>query len=258
MRQIGTEYQEQHLDMMIKLAFDLDDAEEVQRIVDEKEPELTPEEQAFADRILAAVLLKVEHQNKLNRRQSYTKKARQIIPRMIEVVACFVLIVAVATPIALANSAAFRAKVMQLLIQMDNEKGEAYFSFEQNPNASFWIPEGWLGGYFLSYIPDGFQIYEFDPLFTMVEYRNTDGSQFIYSEYDETSELMTGIEDATITPIEINGHTGYIIEGMAEDEKTNTVTVTWSNDTNWFSITGFGISSDLMIQVASNVRKIIK
>lgn len=79
-----------------------------------------------------------------------------------------------------------------------------------------------------------------------------------YSEYDESSELMTGIEDATITPIEINGHTGYIIEGTAEDEKTNIVTVAWSNDTNWFSITGFGISSDQIIQIASNVRKIIK
>lgn len=258
MKQIGTEYQEQHLDTMIKLAFDLDDADEIQRILDEEDLPLAPEEQAFADEILEAALLKAENQNKRKKRQRYANKVRRAIPRMIEIAACFVLIAAIATPIALARSAAFRAKVMQLLIQMDTEKGEAYFRFEQNPEAFFWVPEGWTGDHYPSYIPEGCQIYAFDPLFTTVEYRDAKGGQFIYSEYDENAELMTGIENASISSIEINGHTGYAIEGIAQDGETHTVTVTWSNDTHWFSITSFGISSEQVIQIASSVRAIIK
>jgi len=258
MKEIGTEYQEQHLDMMIKLAFDLDDAEEIQRILDEEEPKLAPEDQSFADGILASALMKAENQNKRHKRQRYANRARRAIPRMIEIAACLVLITALATPIALAHSAEFRAKVMQLLIRIDRENGEAYFRFEQDSEASFGVPEGWIGSHYPSYIPEGYQIYEFDPLFAMIEYRDAKGAQFIYSEYDENAELMTGIENASISSIEINGHTGYVIEGTAEDGETHTVTVTWSNDTHWFSMTGFGISSNQMIQIASSVRKIIK
>lgn len=53
-----TALRERHLDMMIKLAFDLDDAEETQRLLDELEAELSAEEDRLADAILAKAFQK--------------------------------------------------------------------------------------------------------------------------------------------------------------------------------------------------------
>ena len=79
-----------------------------------------------------------------------------------------------------------------------------------------------------------------------------------YQELDENSELMAGIEGSCVRSIQINGRPGYIIEGTAQDGNTDTITITWVNDTNWFSITGFGLSSEQMLQIAAGVKKIIK
>lgn len=50
------------------------------------------------------------------------------------------MLLALATPIALANSETFRSKVLQLLMEFDNEKGEAYFSFVPDDSAGFEVP----------------------------------------------------------------------------------------------------------------------
>lgn len=253
-----TEMQEQHLDMMIKLAFDMEDAEEVQRILDEPDPELSAEDEAFTNAIFANVLDVSEQQSRKERRQRYAAKVRRIFPRLVEVAACLILAAAIATPVALASSATFRSKVMQLLLKMDNEKGEAYFSFVEDEAAEFWVPEGWQGSYYPSYIPKGYEVYDFDPFFTMIEYRNAEDDQLYFDEYDEDTDLLAGIEDSNVRAITINGHSGYIIDGVAIDGVKHAVTIIWQNDSKWFAITGFGISSYEAMTVATSVKQIIK
>ena len=253
-----TEMQEQHLDMMIKLAFDMEDAEEVQRILDEPDPELSAEEEAFANAIFAKALESSEQQSKRERRRRYAANVRRILPRLVEAAACLILVAAIATPVALASSATFRSRIMQLLMEMDSEKGEAYFSFVEDEAKAFWIPEGWQGAYYPSYIPKGYEIYDFNPFFTMIEYRNAEGNQLYFDEYDQNTDLLAGTENSTVSAITINGHSGYMIEGIAIDGITHAVTIVWQNDSKWFSVTGFGISSSEAITVATSVKKIIK
>lgn len=253
-----TEMQEQHLDMMIKLAFDMEDAEEVQRILDEPDPELSAEDEAFTNAIFAKALDVSEQQSKKERHQRYAANVRRVFPRLVEVAACLILVAAIATPVALASSSAFRAKVMQLLMEMDNEKGEAYFNFVEDENTEFWVPEGWQGTHYPSYIPDGYQIYEFDPFFTSIEYRNAESHQLYFDECDEDTTMMAGTENSTVSSLTINGHHGYLIDGIAIDGVTHAVTLVWQNDTKWFSITGFGMSTNEVITVATSVKEIIR
>ena len=165
---------------------------------------------------------------------------------------------AIATPVALASSASFRAKVMQLLMEMDSEKGEAYFNFVEDKNTEFWVPEGWQGSHYPSYIPDGYQIYEFDPFFTSIEYRDDHNNQMYFIEHDEDSDMLAGTDNSSVSSITINGHPGYIIDGITSDGITHTITVVWQNDTTWFSITGFGLSEKEAITVATSVKEIIQ
>lgn len=253
-----TAMQEQHLDMMIKLAFDMEDAEEVQRILDEPDPELSVEDEAFTNAIFAKALDSSEKQCKKERYQRYAANVRRIFPRLAEVAACLILVASIAAPVALASSATFRAKVMQLLMEMDSEKGEAYFRFAEDETAEFWVPEGWMGTYYPAYVPQGFEIYDFDPFCTMIEYRNAEGDQIFYDEYDENTDLLAGTENSTLSAITINGHSGYMIDGVSIDGITLAVTIVWQNDSKWFSVTGFGISSNEAITVATSVKEIIK
>lgn len=253
-----TAMQEQHLDMMIKLAFDMEDAEEVQRILDEPDPELSVEDEAFTNVIFSNALDLSEKQCKKERRLRYAANVRRIFPRLAEVAACLILVAAIAAPVALASSATFRAKVMQLLMEMDSEKGEAYFRFVEDETAAFWVPEGWMGTYYPSYIPQGFAVYDFDPFYTTIEYRNAEGNQILYDEYGENTDLLAGTENSTVSTITINGHSGYIIDGVAIDGITHAVTIVWQNESKWFSVTGSGISANEAITVAASIKEIIK
>lgn len=250
--------QDRHLDIMIKLAFDMDDADEVQRIASTPDPILSEEDEVFSNSILEKAFIRSENQRKKEQRAHYADQARKLVPRIIEIAACLVLIVAIAMPVALATSAAFRAKVMHLLMEMDSEKGAAYFSFTEDKNASFWVPEGWQGTHYPSYIPDGFLMNEFDPFFTMVEYRNDQNDLFYFIENNENSDMMAGTDNSTVSSITINGHPGFLIDGVTSDGITHTTTVVWQNDTKWFSITSFGLSSNEVMTIATRVKEIIK
>lgn len=252
--------QEQHLDMMIKLAFDLEDAETAQRLLDAPDPALTPEEERLADELLALAYARMDAKRKQSRQHKLAQTARKVLPFVVNTAACIILLLAIAAPIALANSATFRSKVMQLIMELDEEKGEAHFSFVAEEGAEFEVPEGWCGNHFMSYIPAGFTIYDFDPTFPMpfIEYRNAADDQLFFNEFDGNTDMMAGTEECTISSILINGNQGTLIEGPGADGVTWGVTITWQNDTNWFCITTFGLPTDEALQIARSVKRVVK
>lgn len=252
-----TELQEQHLNMMIKLAFDMEDAEEVQEILEESDPVLTADEEMFANAIFMEAMNASEQQNKREKRQQYAAHIRKVIPRLVEIAACLILIAALATPVALASSAAFRAQVMQLLMELDNERGEAYFSLVEDENVEFWVPEGWRGTHYPCYIPEGFNVYDFDSFFTFIEYRNEQRGQLFFAEYTSGASLVTGTENANVSALTVNGSKGYLVEGTASDGVTHTVTLIWQSDAKWFCVTGYDIDTNEVLMVASSVKEIV-
>lgn len=250
------DFQEQHLDTMIKLSFDMDDAEEVFELVGSSDPELTLDEQKMTDRILQESFRKIDENIKREKYAMRWVKAKKFMPKIIQAAACLVLILSIALPIAFATSAELRARVMRFIIQFNEEEGEAYILFEEDPSASFSVPEGWQGNHFPSYIPKGFSIHNYDSFFTMIEYRNDNDSQLYYCEYDEYTQGLTGTDNTETSVIELNGEEAYVIEGTAMDGITHTVTIVWSNDTNWFLINAFNIPREEAIKVAESVKRI--
>lgn len=248
--------QETHLDAMIRLAFDLEDIEHTEPLADSADPALTHEQTRLAEEAYFLAISRAEKQNKPH---NLLTAARKAMPWVMNIAACIIILLAIAAPVALANSSTFRAKVMQLLVEFDNEKGEAYFSFVTDDSASFDVPERWPGNYYPSYIPDGFIIYDYDPDFgAIIELRNEAIDQLFFNEYDENWDMMAGTEGSVIRNVDINGATGVLIEGYATDGKTWTVTITWQNDTNWFCVTTFGLPTDEALHIARSVKHIVK
>lgn len=252
------ELQEQHLDMMIKLAFDMEDAAEVQRILEEPDPDLTEDEVSFTNVLFLDAWNASERKIKNEKRQRFAASLRKVMPRFIEVAACLILIIAFVTPVALASSASFRAKVMQLLMELDNEKEEVYFTFTEDESAEFWVPEGWTGTCYPSYVPEGYEVYSFIPLLSSIEYRDPVGNQLYFDEYSDNSDMMVGTENCSVSTIAINGHNGYIVDGLAADGMTHSVTIVWQGDSKWYCVSGFGISTNDAILVATSVKEVIR
>lgn len=252
-----SQLREEHLDAMIKLAFDLEDIEAADQLLSTADPALTAEEARLAEE---AYLLACARVDKENKPHALLTAARKVLPWAVHIAACIILLLAIAAPVAMANSATFRAKVMQLIMELDEEKGEAHFSFVADESAAFDVPEGWCGNYFPSYIPDGFTIYDYDPTFPMpfIEYRDAAENQLFFNEYNENTDMMAGTEECTISPVRINGNPGTMIEGPSADGVTLSVTITWQNDINWFCITTFGLPTEEAIRIAESVRRIVK
>ena len=252
-----TELQEQHLDAMIGLAFDLDDAEDALRLSSEPDPILTPQEEEQADAVLQSVLARLDAREKAARQQRRSGAIKRWIPRVIEVAACLALIFAIAMPVAIANSAEFRSRVLRLLFEVDEEQGGMYFRFMEDPDAAFAVPEEWTGDYFPAYIPDGFSFWKMNIYIPhSIEYRNSEGHQIFFNELTEDTSGYVGTDNTEITYIDLHGTMAQVIDGY--DGDIHAVTITWANDDRWFVVATNDVDTEEAIAIARSVRKILK
>lgn len=246
--------QDQHLDMMIRLAFLKDEEEETKRFLDEPDPILSEEDEMIADRAFLRSLNSGEEQRKKEKWDLRIQMVRRIIPKVVQAAACLILVLGVAVPVALATSATFRSSVMQLLIQFDNDEGVVNFSFIEDKEAAFYVPEGYTGEYYPSYIPDGFVVEYVGTI--MPDVRMVRDEQVIdFFEGDENAEGTNGIEDAAVETITINGRDAYLIEG--EGLSSIVVNIIYAVDDKWFDITTRNLDKSEAIRIVESIRKII-
>lgn len=243
--------QDRHLDLLIRLSFDMDDADEVQRLLDSPDPVLTPEEQAMAQEIFSAAQNKAKHHHQAEKRIKLRHALGRIAMRAIEVAACLILVAMIAVPVAMATSPAFRARVMKLLIEMNPDTQEVHYTFVEDPDASFDVPEFWSGDYFPSYIPSGYELYDFTPMFTTAEYHNG-VSKLYFEECTDDVSLTVDVEESMISEAEINGCPAIVCEGGSGDSYF--FHIIWANDDRWFSVITYAFDREEAFRVARSVR----
>jgi len=248
--------QDRHLDMMIQLAFMKEEEEEIQKILDTPDPTLSPEEEEEAKRIFQVAIDKSEKKERRKKIIQFSSAAKKVVPKFVQVAASIILIAGIATPIALANSAYFRSRVMQLLAEIDNENQEAHFSFEEDAESSFSVPEVWTGMYYPSYIPSDFEVIDYVDLFHSIELAADDNKTILFSELDEETTEMRGTENAVISTTVIRGAEATIIDGYHNN--IHNVTIVWALDNNWFDLVTYGIETGEAIRIAESVRMIKK
>lgn len=252
---------ERHLDVMIKLAFDLDDAEETQRLLDEPEAELSAEEERLADEILVQAFQKAEEREKKRKRQRRRAAVQQAMPRVALIASCLILVLTIALPIAIASSPVLRSRVMRLIVEVDEEQGRARYEFVADSDAAFDVPEGWLGEYFPSYIPAGFSIWNLEEYVAVIEYRSETGpdgyAQIYFAEVDDGATGYVGTDNTDISYIDLHGRTAQMIDGYM-DNGIHVITITWASDVKWFMLTTYGVDTETTLEIAGSVKKIVE
>lgn len=252
-------YQDQHLDLMIEMAFAQLDAEEIDQLINEPDPMLTPEEEARADRVFLSAL---DRSSKLEKKEKRGKRKNKVFTGLryaAAAIAAIFILALIALPITFVASAEFRQTVMKLFVEIDENRGEAHFSFrpEDQPTELPYItkmPEGWKGKYYPAYIPSGFSITEYDDIFHSIEWQNDAEARIIYSEYDENITSVSGTDGAEITSILIHGNDATLIDGYTDN--VHCVTIVWAEEDRWFDLIFYGMDTSEAIRIAESVREL--
>lgn len=254
--------EDEHLDHLIRLAFEYEAFLRTRQLTEESKQPLSSEEQLHAQKLFERMLAQIAQRERAGKRQRRKALAQRIAPKIIEAAACAVLVIGIATPIAIANLDSIRSKVMQLLIRIDWEKGEAHMNFVEDESAAFHVPADWPGDYFPAYLPEGFEVswksYISDSPF--IEYTLATEDRVIgYGEMGPNTTVVSGIEGGIISYVEINGHTAVVIETENPvDEAHYSVGITWDNGEKWFDVNTSGLSKEEAIRIAQSVKKILK
>ena len=250
------------MDQMIRLAFAQEAALWAQEWMAQSETPETPQEQERAERLLRRMRAQIDREERAARRRSRSVRLRRIVPRVVEIAACVVLAVAVATPFAIANVEFIRSAVMKLLIRIDWDEGVMQMNLVEDEGAAFNVPADWPGEYFPSYLPEGLEVTwkSYIPGYPCIEYTSESGERVInFSEMGENSTQVNGIEGAVISYMDINGQTAVVIETEhPENEADYYVGIAWDNGEKWFSVDTSGIPKEETIKIARSVKKILK
>lgn len=242
----------QYIDLMIKLALDMQEQREVEAVEQDDGIPADPPVQQSAQRALSSAYERIDQDDRVNRNRKALHIVGRCVASVLKAAACIALIAAIAVPVAFASSPAFRSKVMELMLYFDHNQGTVTFSLQENPDASFEVPAEWQGTHFMSYIPEGLELTRINPLICYVEYTDSNNRVLSFGEYGEDTTFFQGTDGTTISCVEINGHVAYVIEGEGYGG-IQSVSVTWTNQKIWFSISSYNMSKDETIKVALNV-----
>ena len=250
------ELEEQHLDMMIRFALLQDEEEKIQELAESADPELTPEISRAANKAYFRALRTTNDEEAAIRKDRRSRKIRRAMAGGLKIAAAIALFIVIATPIAIATSPSLRARVLKLMMELDEERNEANFSFVEDVNASFDVPGEWKGKFFPAYLPENLQQSFINMEGTDIEFEGDGSRKISFSELDERASLMAGTEGAKIETINLsNGASAVIIESAGTELKT--LSVTWSMDEKWFDLTTYGYSREETLKIADSVMRII-
>ena len=241
--------QEEHLDCLITLAFKKMAIEEANEIIKEFDRRESEEEKKSCDRAYAQFLDKLQKIEKEEKRRNNFTRMKKTATRVLQA-ACILLIVALAAPIAIAKVEPLRSMVLRFLISRDEEQGAANFDMVIEEELAFNVPEGWSGEYYMTYIPEGFEIYDLVEFAAIIEYRNEEGRMLIFSDYTSGTSASTDIENADTWYTTVQGKKAYVIS------KNGRCTIVWAIDDRFFRV-NFDGSYEETLKIAESVRKIL-
>ena len=237
---------EKHIDDMIQLALEAIDAEEAEQI---EETTFDHEDEESYKAAFASFLNKLEKEEKENERQNKTESRNGRLRIAAEIAAGIVIAAGLAGTYAIVNVEAVRVRVMQLLIDIQNDHTE--LEFVEDIQSTFIVPEGWKGLYYPSYIPDGFELQELGQFVYDADYVNAEGKEFLFTEMGEETSTDLDSEDGRLSYVLIGGRSGFCIE------KGKWVTLTWSTDDRYFVLEST-LPKEESIKIAESVKRIIR
>ena len=242
---------DEHLDLMIRLAFELEIAQTVEKMEAES-GSLTEDDEAIARRALDIAYEKLRQQALSERKSRRASVHRRRLMRAIEIISCAVLIVAISAPMALANFEFLRQRLVEFLVSFDTEEE----TVEVTPIDEIAIPEEWTGKYFPTNLPPETQVDWVSTIGIPSIRFITEGDVMItFTESNIDSSIMAGAKDNVSSTTAINGYPAQVTEFFEDGDYIRFV---WENDECRFSLETKNLDYEPTHIIAESVMKIPK
>ena len=205
-----------------------------------RDPEFLPSEESAK---------RFEKLLKAHLRKDKGKSRRKFLYKAVNRVAVAVLAVVITFSVAMVSVQAFRVKVLNLLIDVE----ERYTSFqltEDDASGSGKPSVNWTNEYMPAYIPDGYEVSDSKNLDSIksIMYKNAADQVIMYKEFSSGTNLAVDSENASRNEkIDINGNAGNLIV------KNSMASVVWQMDGKLFLVQG-ETSPDEAVKIAESVK----
>lgn len=188
-----------------------------------------------------------KEQIKKERKRKLQKRIRFVSKRA----AIFIIVMIAVTGSLTIGVEAFRLRIFNLFVQESEEYTDLSLMEEGVENTNITKPEGLLDYYYVTYLPNGFNL---------LDYSGDDGFiAFVFSDGDSRIQLITQTggpdflsqvdsENAEVTRFDLNGNDAIYFT------KNDKGTIAWHQDNVLIKISGY-ISKEKLIKIAESIKK---
>ena len=241
---------DEHVDLLIRLAFEMEAYRKIEQLELDGDKAFSDEEKRIMEQALAEAYEKLKQQELNERRKQRAGYHRRRLMKGIEILACVVLIIAISTPVAVANFETLRQRLVEFLVSFDSVSETTSVV----PLDEIIVPDDWEGKYFPSYLPRGTQVAEISPSGrTLIRFLTEDNAIIVFSENDGDCTINAGAEDETISMLEINGYQARV---STFPEEEHFIRIVWDNGERWFILETSNLEFKKAYAIAESIRKI--
>lgn len=247
--------QEQHLDDLIRLAFEYEESAEVQAILAAFES--LPEDAADVDevtrqRTFDRAMEKLARVLDEEKREAQRTKRRRFLTRFGEVAAVILVLLAIAAPIAVANIEALRTTFSRFFLADNARPGDLLLDYyiEVNPEFPYLHdPNQWGGLYLPADVPEGYEVHVC----------HTQGTtHYLGLKHDATGDLLRLTESVEELPplAEVReSRPAQLKTGEVRVEKTvdGDTVLTWRNAQRWYRLRSSVLTEAELLQIAGSL-----
>lgn len=178
------------------------------------------------------------------------RAAGRALPILARAAAVLLMIFAVGMPVAIAAVPPVRARVMELMFEMEREYTRV--TLREKAGGAAEVPEGWTGLYYPSFVPQGYEAEEVRSASAMHDalYLREDGSRLFFTELGSFVSSRVDTENAQTSFVMVAGRPGMLIV------KEGRISVVWSENDRYFSIFADNLSSETVMEMAESVVRI--
>lgn len=206
-------------------------------------PSLPEEKEALRPRVLRAL-------SKGGGWRDARRAAGRALPILARAAAVLLMIFAVGMPVAIATVPPVRARVMELMFEIERQYTRV--ALREKACGAAEVPEGWQGLYYPGFVPQGYYVNEeigAGGIYDTV-YRNEENHSIRFSEYSSSASTRLDTEDAQTRFITIGGRPGLLII------KERAGMVAWSENDRYFVITADELPAETLLEMAESVVRI--
>ncbi len=252
---------EDFFDFLATVAMEYEDFLEAEEIMDacNLSPESRQERAAARRAYKRAMSASKQEQREQTEQQQQQQQApatgKSFHIKPTKLLAYMLMFMVLTIPVAMASVPEVCTRMMNLVVDMDEEEQAIGIAMSSNQSIASYIPKEWTGKYFPRHIPNDLKLLSCSSFFdsSEVRYANEDGEITVFTEYGSDFEISSGSENSSISYLYLDNF--QIFKTMSLDQQY--IKLIWAIENRWFVIESYSLSQEDLLSIVKSVRQVL-